>query len=146
MTILPCRDPAQLARLVPLASAEGFRFLDRLVTEWTEGTNRFDQPGETLLIVEINGKTVACGGITRQGETLGRIRRVYVDPHFRHLGFGRGLVGTLIAQAEASFTTLVLFTDNPDATRLYEHFGFIPEDPTSTPDHATHRLNLRAGD
>jgi len=55
-------------------------------------------------------------------------------------------VGTLIARAETTFTTLVLYTDNPDAARLYEHFGFIPEEPTFTPDHATHRLNLRATD
>lgn len=146
MTILPCRDPALLSRLVPLATAEGFGYMERLVTEWAHGTNRFESDGETLLMVKVGGETVACGGLTRQGETLGRVRRVYVDPGFRRLGIGRVLVETLVEHARGSFDTLVLYTDNPTAARLYEQLKFIPEEPALTPNYATHRLDLRAAD
>ncbi len=141
MTIRLCRDPGLVARLVPLATAEGFGFMERLVREWAGGVNRFARDGEVLLMVEVGGETVACGGITRQGGSVGRLRRVYVDPKFRRLGVGRALVETLVESAGESFEVLVLYTDNPSAGRFYERLGFIPEEPTSTPDGASHRLD-----
>ena len=145
MNVRPCLDPALLSRLVPLAQREGFGHLRRLVTEWAEGSNRFEGEGETLLIVEDEGRIVACGGLTRQAETLGRVRRVYVDPAFRRLGVGKALVEALIERGRAGFDELVLYTDNPAAARLYERLGFVPERPDATPDHATHRLTFREG-
>ncbi len=144
MTILPCRDPALLARLVPLATAEGFHHLERLVTEWADGTNRFECDGEAILIIDVGGITVACGGLTRQREALGRVRRVYVDPAFRRQGLGRLLLEPLVEHARRSFDALVLYADNPDAARFYERLGFLPQGPESTADRATHRLCLRA--
>ncbi len=142
LKILPCHDPDLLGRLMPMAKAEGFNFIDRLFSEWFSGTNRFQNEGETLLMIEVGGVLVGCGGLTRQRERLGRMRRVYIDPDFRNRGMGKALVETLVKSARESFDEIVLFTDNPNAARLYEQLGFVPEDPRSTPDHATHRLVL----
>lgn len=146
MRVFPCRDPAVLERLVSLSKAEGFGHLERLAAEWADGTNRFEGDGEVLLVVEFGGRIIACGGLTRQAERLGRVRRVYVDPHFRRLRVGRRLMEALIERGRERFHALVLYTDNPDAAWFYELLGFVPEEPTSTSDHATHRLLLRPRD
>ena len=41
--------PVEFDELRAEASAEGYRFLDRLATDWASGTMRFDRPGEALL-------------------------------------------------------------------------------------------------
>ena len=142
MIIEPCYDPALLARLIPIATSEGFGHLNRLVTEWIKGTNRFDREGETLFFVKVAGEAVACGGVTRQRQSVGRIRRVYVDPAHRRRGLGKALVEALVHHSSGNFDELVLYTDNSNASRLYEGLGFLAEVPTSTPDFATHRLHL----
>ena len=142
MTILPCRDPAHLARLVPLAAAEGFGHLARLVAEWTDGTNRFEGDGELLLAVEVEGRVVACGGFTGPSATLGRIRRLYVDPAARCRGVGMALVAALIERARGRFAGLVLHTDDSSAAHLYERLEFVPEKPTGSM-RTSHRLSLR---
>lgn len=144
-TIRPCSDPASIARLLPLATEEGLDYLERLITDWTEGVNRFEAAGEVLFLLERDGQTVACGGLLRQREKLGRIRRIYVDPMFRRHGLGRELIAALIDHSRGSFDELVLYTENPNAARLYEQHGFVPEAPASTPDNATHRLTLKPG-
>jgi hypothetical protein len=55
--------PPQLVDLEREASAQGFNFLDRLIEEWTTGTNRFDKPGECLLVATDNGHLVGIGGL-----------------------------------------------------------------------------------
>lgn len=70
--------------------------LDRLQQEWKEGTNRFDQAGEILLLAIQNQQVVGVCGLNRDPYTdndrVGRVRRLYVSVDSRRRGIGRLLV------------------------------------------------------
>ena len=130
-----------VASLAYAARSEGFNFLDRLITEWKDGTNRFDDEGEALFGAYLNGELVGTAGVTRQDPALGRIRRVYVYPDFRRQGIAKSLMREVLSFARARYSELVLFTDTERAATFYETLGFVPENP-DRPDHATHRLRI----
>ena len=121
--------PPGLTLLRTEATADGFRFLDRLVTEWDAGNNRFDAPGERLLGAFLNDRLVAIGGLnvdpyaTEAGTA--RLRHVYVLKAERRRGFGRMLVRRLLEDArEAGFSEVRLLTDTVAGARFYESLGF----------------------
>lgn len=119
--------PEAIYALEAQAVAEGFRFLTRLVTEWENHTNRFDQPGECLLGVFYQGQLVAVGGLSRDpfaGPEVGRLRRLYVTPAMRGRHVGRVLVQQLVEQAALQFQSVQLSTDTPDAAAFYLRCGF----------------------
>ena len=129
ITIHPIELPVPgLEQLQAEALQEGFLFIERLLREWENGTNRFTAPGEKLFGCMDEAALVAIGGLNqdpfdgRRG--IGRIRRVYVRPASRNKGIGQALVHTLVEHARRSFTAVHLRTDNPTAARLYERIGF----------------------
>lgn len=67
-------------RLQAEAIAEGFNFIDTLVGDWADGSNRFDGPGEVLLGCFDRGELIAVGGLNVDpfagNPGIGRIRRV----------------------------------------------------------------------
>jgi len=119
------------------SSDEGYKFIERLVGEWNQRTNRFDQPGEVLLGLFQMTRLVGLGGLNRDPYTtdrgVGRIRHVYVTVSSRRQGLGETLVRSLLDRSQTSFAAVRLRTDNPAATRLYENLGFIRiDDPTAS--------------
>jgi GNAT superfamily N-acetyltransferase len=145
MTIrqLTTGDAEQLHRLATESVAEGFRFLERMLSDLNVGAIRLDGPGEFFLGVFDRDDLVAVGGITPdpyagQPET-GRIRHLYVSPVARRRGLGRALVNALEARACSWYSILRLRTDTAAGARFYERIGFAR---TSQPD-ATH-LRVRS--
>ena len=129
ITIHPIELPVPgLEQLQAEALQEGFLFIERLWQEWENGKNRFAAPGEKLFGCMDQAALVAIGGLNQDPfegrRRIGRIRRVYVRPAWRNKGIGEALVHTLVEDAQTSFTTLHLRTDNPTAARLYERVGF----------------------
>jgi GNAT superfamily N-acetyltransferase len=124
------------------AKEEGYKFIDTLVDEWANGSNRFEAPGEVLCGYIDQGTLVAVGGLTIDpfaGDTkTGRIRRIYVRSAWRNRGMGRALVTALVRHAQTHFRDVRLRAVNADAARLYESMGFVPIDNPS----ATHLLFL----
>ena len=55
--------PADFDTVRAEARAEGYRFLDRLESDWASGAMRFDRPGEALLAAYSEGVLAAIGGI-----------------------------------------------------------------------------------
>ena len=114
--------------LVPEADRAGLGFVRRLVEEWASGRNRFDGPGEVLLVARLDGRLVGVCGLNVDPYTVaasvGRMRHLYVLSAHRRSGVGRQLVGAVITAARGTFDTLRLRTENPTATRLYERMGF----------------------
>lgn len=121
---------------------EGYKFIERLVEDWSSGENCFDAPGEILCGCTDQGVLVAVGGLNRDPfvalSDVGRIRRVYVRPAWRNKGIGEALVTTLVENARRSFRCVRLRADNRRAAQLYERLGFSP-DPDSS---ATHLLTF----
>ena len=129
----------------------GFRAIDRLVTDWETGANRFDRPGEALFIARQGAPQSGSGsdrilgvcGLNRDpyidSNQIGRVRRLYVMQDNRRQGIGQILVHRVIEVAKLSFDRLHVRTTNPVAAQFYQSLGFTPCHSES----ATHTLNLR---
>jgi GNAT superfamily N-acetyltransferase len=106
----------------------GDAFLRRLADDWSAGANRFDRPGEALLVARIAGEIVGVGGLNvdshAAGPAVGRVRHLYVLSAARRHGVGRDLVTAIVQLARGRFDVLRLRTSNPEAARLYERLGF----------------------
>ena len=128
-------------RLTLEARASNQTFLDRLVTDWRSGANRFDAPGECFLGVYDGDALIACGGLNRDpygaDPTLGRLRHLYVAKTHRRQGVATRLVQELLARATA-FRRVRLRTSSPEAAAFYERLGFAR---VEEPD-ATHAISL----
>ena len=136
------RLPIDLDDLRGPAAAEGFRFVERLVRDFEEGEQCFDRDGEALFELRLQDVLVGVGGVTRGLDSsqphIGRLRRVYVHPHYRGIGAGRRLVSNIESHAWASFSQLTLRTHVDAASAFYVALGYRPvaDHPTVTHDKA----------
>ena len=76
-----------LTAMITSADA-GFRFLDRLVNEYKNGTNNFNKPSEALYGVYTHeGILIGIGGLNidpyTKGQKVGRVRRFYISKKIR---------------------------------------------------------------
>ncbi|WP_447639521.1 GNAT family N-acetyltransferase [Pandoraea norimbergensis] len=129
--------PPQLAELEREASAQGYRFIGRLMDDWRNGSNRFDKPGECLLVAADNGVLAGIGGLNIDpylpGGTTARLRRLYVANAFRRRGIGEALVAALLKKASPQFHQVRLTTDTESAAVFYVRLGFTAvDDATAT--------------
>ncbi|CAI8705726.1 putative acyltransferase [Pseudomonas sp. IT-196MI5] len=131
----------QIRELETEAVAEGFRFLSRLIEEWENGANRFDQQGECLFGAFRNGRLIAIGGLSSDPfaePDVGRLRRVYVARASRGQNVGKALVQQLLELASEHFRVVRLTTDTPEGAVFYLRCGFRPIQD----DFATHMKSL----
>lgn len=128
------------------SKAEGHNLVNRLLTDFRSGTNRFDALGEKLLVCLIGNSVVASAGLNREPDKsfarAGRIRRLYVVPKYRGQGYGRNLVEEIVALAQPHFNLLTVNVGKLDAYGFYEHLGFTRIEKTNV----THKkvLNTKA--
>src|SRR6202035_492747 len=97
LVIQPISLPfAGLDALAAEARAEGFRFVDRMITKWETGKARFSGPGELLLGAFEDGVVAGIAGLVRdpyRGDCrTGRLRHLYVRPYWRRRGIATALV------------------------------------------------------
>ena len=138
-----------LTDLLVASRQEGFRMLDRLVDDFHDGRNRFNQPGECLLgVFDASGHLVGIGGLNQDpyspGHPVGRLRRFYISPAHRRQGIGRRLANALLLEAKRTFLTVVIRTYTTQGAQFYESLSFIPYD-TSTTSHVI-RFNETSSD
>lgn len=136
-----------VSKLVEESEAEGYRFLRRLVTQYEDGTNPFNQPGEVLYGVwDQQGHLVAIGGLNRDPysnkEGVGRLRRFYISPNARRQGIGTKLLKEIIDFGRGHFKEIVVRTDSSMADAFYRANGFSAD--LGLPE-ATHGLTLDNG-
>jgi putative acetyltransferase len=121
---------AHLEPLYPRASRHGFS-VEKLLAQ-----------GVAFFVLRENDTPAGCGGILLVGTAYGEIKRMYVRPQFRGLGFGKLLLDHLADHAQAHGVGLLRLETGihqAAAIRLYEQMGFqrIPpfgpyfEDPLS---------------
>jgi len=132
-------DLVQMEKLVAASRREGLRFVNRLCIDWASGANRFDRPGEALYGLYDDSELVGIGGINRQNESTGRLRRFYILPSQRRRGLGRCLLSHILRHAAAHFRWVVLRTDTASADRFYRAWGFARVQDAGN---ATHRIEL----
>jgi GNAT superfamily N-acetyltransferase len=81
-----------------------------------------------FFVLRSDGTPASCGGILLVGTEYGELKRMYVRPQFRGLGFGKLLVGHLADYArEHGIRLLRLETGiyQREAIGLYERMGFV---------------------
>jgi putative acetyltransferase len=85
-----------------------------------------------LLLARVQGESAGCVAIAERmladGTRAGEMKRLWVEPRFRGLGLGRGLVDAAIEWARLhGYGAVVLDTVNeamPEAGKLYRSLGF----------------------
>lgn len=116
--------------LLAEANREGFQALQWLRDDWQSGSNRFSAPGEAFYVARCDDRLVGVCGLNRDPYTedpaIGRLRRLYIHPHFRRMGIGRQLVFRVIQDARNHFHFLRLWAIGNDASAFYKALGFEP--------------------
>lgn len=115
--------------LVMQSKEEGFRFLERLVNDYKDGSNTFEHSGEGIFgVFNEVGILVAIGGLNKDPfsnrKYIGRLRRFYVSKEYRKNGIGTLLVKRIIDEAKKYYKILVLHTDTEQADKFYSSVGF----------------------
>ena len=123
---------------------EGFRFLKRLETEWSNPGNPFTQQPAGLYTAWYGRELAGIGGITLDpfplSQNLGRLRRIYIHPLHRRKGIGRSLIQFLLYTHPHSFGCIRLFSDSPAAQEFYEKLGF---QPIQNVPHVSHQIFIK---
>lgn len=89
-------------------------------------------PPGVLLVADLDGVPVGCGGLRPNGADAGEVKRMYVDPTVRGKGVARTLLAALVAHArQVGMRRLMLETgtEQPEAVGLYESEGWSPIPP-----------------
>jgi len=119
----------ELDSLVKQSKEEGFRFVERLINDYKNGSNTFNNFGEGLFgVFNEECVLVAIGGLNKDpfsnGQYIGRLRRFYVSREYRRNGVGSLMVKRIIEEAKKYYKILVLHTDTEQADKFYSHIGF----------------------
>ncbi|MED4619596.1 GNAT family N-acetyltransferase [Priestia megaterium] len=133
-----------LTDLVTESKKEGFRFLERLINDYKNGTNNFSRSGEFLYgVFNKEGLLIAIGGINKDpfstNKRIGRLRRFYVSKDYRRIGVGRSLVTRILKDTSEHYESIVLYTDTEHADKFYTWLGFIKDNNSLK---STHFLKL----
>jgi GNAT superfamily N-acetyltransferase len=121
--------PAGFDALRAEARAEGYRFVERLATDWISFAARFDRDGEALLAARVNGGVLAgIGGLTIDPVVLDalRMRRFYVRLAYRRSGIGRKMATALLEPARSA-GGLVTVNAAPASGAFWESLGFAAD-------------------
>lgn len=126
------------------SNEEGYRFLERLVNEYLNGSNTFSKPREALYgAFTSQGELVGIGGVNldpfSNNQDIGRLRRFYISKSFRREGLGSQLLYNILQDARRHFRVIVLHTDTGHGDQFYQANGFIKGDQYPK---ATHYLLL----
>ncbi len=123
-------DPYDWTEILIASQSEGHNMVNRLLTDFREGTNRFDAPGELFFAHFHENVVVAVAGLNQEKDRsfgrAGRVRRLYVIPRSRGNGLARSLVEKITLSASAHFDALTVNVGKLDARGFYEHLGFTP--------------------
>ncbi|WP_193726822.1 GNAT family N-acetyltransferase [Paenibacillus guangzhouensis] len=73
--------------------SEGYKFVQKLIDDYTVGSNKFNRSGETLFVAIIDEEVVGIGGLNIDPyldlNDVGRLRHLYVLPRYRSSGVGK---------------------------------------------------------
>lgn len=121
--------PSDITDLGMDARRDGHRSVDRLVDEWVDDRNRFDRPGECLLLAYGGGILAGVGGVTVEPTdiSLFRVRRLYVRVAARRHGVGRLIVETLLHHVRSHTGVVTVNAGTAEASAFWLRMGFAPQ-------------------
>ena len=99
----------------PPENRHGFS-VDRLIAEGVE-----------FFVIRVDGRPAGCAGIMMVGDEYAEIKRMYVRPQFRGLGYAKLLLDHLADFARSRNITLLRLetgVHQREAIGLYERMGF----------------------
>ncbi|MGA4719704.1 GNAT family N-acetyltransferase [Fictibacillus nanhaiensis] len=134
-----------ITRLLIQSKEEGFRFVERLVNDYKNGSNTFTNEGEALFgAFTQNSELIGICGLNKdpysnQGK-IGRLRRFYISKTYREKGVGRLLLNRVICEAKLHYRIIVLHTDTELADNFYTSNGFSKSNVHTN---STHYLDLK---
>ena len=130
LVAIRCRIlPPDIDGLGREARRQGYGSIDRLISEWQDGSNRFAGSGECLFAVHSDRQLVGIGGMTREPSdaSMMRMRRFYVDAAMRGRGVGRLLAETLLDAVPEGTAGVTVNAGTADAAAFWLRMGFTPE-------------------
>jgi putative acetyltransferase len=111
------------AYLIPLAPAEsrhGYP-VEKLIAQ-----------GVAFFVVRLDGEPAGCGGVQLFGSEYAELKRMYIRPQYRGLGYAKQLIAFLCDYVRAQGIRVVRLETGvaqTEAARLYERVGFYPIPP-----------------
>jgi GNAT superfamily N-acetyltransferase len=100
--------------------------INRLVSDYHAGENRFDNKGEKLIGYSVENKIVGVCGLNVEPTNgkYGRLRRLYVLPEYRNCGIGTSLVKYLVEYARTNFEGVTVNIGELHVDKFYQSIGF----------------------
>lgn len=98
-------------------------------------------PAGAFLVASVDGEPVACGAMKTLSPGVAYLKRMWVAPSVRGLGFGRRMLAALEEQAaELGFTTVCLETNRSltEAIQMYRRAGYAEVEPFNDERYAHH--------
>lgn len=98
-------------------------------------------PAGAFLLATVDGEPVACGAVKTLSPGVGYLKRMWVAPSVRGLGFGRRMLAALEDQSRAlGFTKVCLETNRTltEAIDLYRRSGYAEVAPFNAEPYAHH--------
>ncbi|WP_210495572.1 GNAT family N-acetyltransferase [Patulibacter sp. SYSU D01012] len=129
----PADTPESLALQEAFVAEVVARYADRgVVRPPIVGADEVAEPAGRWVVVRLDGRAVACGGLRPFADGIVEVKRVYVAPEARGRGLSRRLMEHLHEQARAAgYRTLRLDTGDrqAEAQALYRSLGYreIPD-------------------
>jgi putative acetyltransferase len=137
------------ARLLKPNSPAEWREARRLVEEYAASLNvdlsfqnfaqelehferEYSPPSGAFLLAQEKGSFVGCVGLRKLSDTVGEIKRLYVQPTARGLGLGEALVRCIVDEGKKLKYVRLVRDTLPSmlaARSLYQAFGFKPVAP-----------------
>lgn len=133
-------DEVDIEQLKVESEREGYRFVSRLVREYSDGSNRFTGPGEALFcVLNAEGQMLGVGGLNRSpydpSGRAARLRRFYVLSGARRQGVGSSLLKAILDHAADHFEEITVRTESSRADAFYRANGFVCDDSESENTH-----------
>lgn len=143
--VVVAADDDLVALLEPLAveaASAGIGNVRTLIDQWRGNRQRFDGPGEALLVARLDGDVVGVGGLTRCPNVDGarRVRRFYVSTSARRRGIAAAIARPLLTLGFAHTDTITCnAAASAAAPPFWESLGFQPVEGIEGVTHLRHR-------
>ena len=105
------------------------------IPDWDDFAGRFLRRGGRFVVATVDGEIAGCVGVTRLGDELCEMNRLWVREPYRRFGLGRTLAEASMAEGRRlGFRRMILdvLASRTNAIALYESLGFTEVPPIHT--------------